>query len=83
MDTRPPLPPGGPGNPPAPLSVNKGSRPAPLPPPKDPPDVKGLGIPPLNTRKVGDGDKVSGKLRPPIPADALFAARVTDQPEEK
>jgi hypothetical protein len=29
----------------------------PLEPPKDPPPVKGLGIPPLHTAKVGDRDR--------------------------
>ncbi len=41
----------------------------PLEPPADPPPVKGLGIPPLDTSKVGDFDEPEAP--PPPPSDSI------------
>jgi hypothetical protein len=47
------------------------TRPAPPAPPADPPPVKGLGIPPLDMRQVGDLDRID--LTPPAPPPGAYA----------
>jgi hypothetical protein len=49
------------------LGAGRSPRLDPLEPPADPAPLKGLGIPPLNTRQVGDFDKLDDTPPPPPP----------------
>jgi hypothetical protein len=49
------------------LDPRAAEGPDPLAPPPDPAPLKGLGIPPLNTRQVGDFDKLDDTPPPPPP----------------
>lgn len=54
----------------------RGTAVVPLDPPADPPPVKGLGIPPLNTRQVGDFDE----LPPVLPPRGTYGASALIEP---
>lgn len=62
------------------LDPRRETRTDPLEPPADPPPVKGLGIPPLNTRLVGDLDKIDDAPRPPPPGSDLSALLAALEP---
>jgi hypothetical protein len=48
-------------------------------PPSDPAPLKGLGIPPLNTRQVGDFDRLDAPVPPVARYDATAPMHMTGQ----
>jgi hypothetical protein len=61
------------------IRLDAPERPPPLAPPSLPAPLKGLGIPPLDTRQVGDADKPAAATLPPTPGGA-YAATPAPEP---